>query len=175
VALSGTDNCALVDDPPWFNMAGRGQNQVTADEVSQRVIAAFAVDRRLPRVKSPKAPGGSHPPVWRSEEERLEVAQARKAQGIRDDEPVRIHPSHDEIAEMEGAFAWLPPVAAANREAYEALRIWAKRMAEPVATKGKHSLRSIAAGLGMPPMKLIRRKDRALSIIVERLNAPTLH
>jgi hypothetical protein len=148
---------------------------VTAQQVSERVIAAFEVDRRLPRVQKPKAPGGSHPTVFRSEALRFEVAQARKLAGIRDDEPVRIHPSHDEIAEMEAAFAWLPPVAAADREAYDCLRVWAARMAEPVATKGKHSIRSIAASLGMPPMKLLRRKDRALSIIVDRLNVPTLH
>jgi hypothetical protein len=56
-----------------------------------------------------------------------------------------------------------------------ALRIWAARQAQPVKTKGAKSLRSIAARMGMPPMKLIRRKDKALSIIVEQLNAPTIH
>jgi hypothetical protein len=152
-----------------------GTNQViTAEQISERIIAAFEVDRRLPRVKSPKAPGGSHPAVWRSEEERLEVAQARKAEGIRDDEPVRIHPSHDEIAEMEEAFESLRDLARVDREAYDCLRVWAKRMAEPVATKGAKSLRSIAACLGMPPMKLIRRKDRALDLLVSRENS-TLH
>jgi hypothetical protein len=152
-----------------------GQNQViTADEVSERVIAAFAIDRRLPRVAKPKAPGGSHPPVWRSEAERLEVAQARKADGIQDDEPVRIHPSEAEIAAAEAAFAWLPPVAAANREAYDALRIWAAREAQPVKTKGAKSLRSIAADLGILPMQITRGKNRALALIAERLNS-TLH
>lgn len=148
---------------------------VTAQQVSDAVVSAFEVDRRLPRVKSPKAPGGSHPPVWRSEQERLEVAQARKADGIQDDEPVRIHPSEAEIAAAEAAFAWLPPVAAENREAYDALRIWAAREAQPVKTKGKRSLRSIAADLGILPMQITRRKDKALSLIAERLNAPTLH
>lgn len=153
-----------------------GDNQViTADEVSERMIAAFAIDRRLPRVAKPKAPGGSHPAIYRSPELRAEVEAARKLAGIKDDETVRVHPTHDEIAEMKSTFALLPDLAAADREAYDALRIWAARRAEPVATKGKHSIRSIAAGLGMPPMRLLRMKDRALDLIVKQQNAPTLH
>jgi hypothetical protein len=76
---------------------------------------------------------------------------------------------------MESTFAWLPDLAASDREAYDCLRIWAARMAQPVATKGTHSLRSIAARMGVPPMKLIRRKDHAVALIVERLNSTTLH
>lgn len=148
---------------------------ITAEEASKQIVEAFAIDRRLPRVAKPKAPGGSHPTVFRSEALRFEVEQARKLAGIKDDETPRIHPSQAEIATMEKTFEWLPALAAADREAYDCLRIWAARQAEPVKTKGKHSARSIAVAMGMPPMKLIRRKDKALSLIVERLNAPTLH
>jgi hypothetical protein len=148
---------------------------ITAEQVSERVVAAFEVDRRLPRVRKPKAPGGSHPTIFRSEALRFEVAQARKLAGIEDDETPTLHPTRYEVAEMESAFAWLPALATADREAYDCLRIWAARQAQPVKTKGKHSIRSIAAGLGMPPMKLLRRKDKALSLIVERLNSTTIH
>ena len=70
---------------------------------------------------------------------------------------------------MESAFAWLRAVARADADAYEALRIWARRMAEPIASHGKRSLRSIATKLGIPPMKLLRRKDKALALIVANL------
>jgi hypothetical protein len=146
---------------------------VTAETVSERMVAAFEVDRRLPRIAKPKAPGGSHPAVFRSHDEIAEVEAARKAAGIKDDETVRVHPTRDEIAEMEKTFAWLPPLAAADYEAYKCLRVWAARMAQPVKTKGKHSMRSIAERLGMPPMKLLRRKDRALDLIVKQQNSTT--
>ena len=70
---------------------------------------------------------------------------------------------------MERAFDWLPPIASADADAYEALRHWCRRMAEPVASHGKRSLRSIAAALGLPAMKLLRRKDKALALIVANL------
>jgi hypothetical protein len=185
-------------DPSCRIMTGRGQRVLTEDQVSERVVAAFEVDRRLPRVAKPKAPGGSHPTVYRSEALRFEVAQARKLAGIKDDEPVRIHPTQAEIAQAEEAFEWIAAVASigsrviTSRDAEDgriirtrendqasldlalALRVWAARQAEPVKTKGKNSIRSIAAGLGMPPMKLLRRKDKALALIVERLGS-TLH
>jgi hypothetical protein len=147
---------------------------ITAEQVSERVIEAFKIDSRLPRVAKPKAPGGSHPTVYRSEALRFEVAQARKLAGIKDDEPVRVHPTPSEIETMEEALAWLPPVATADRKAYDALRIWAVRKAAPVATKGAKSLRSIAAGLDIRPMEITRRKARAIGMIVEQLNS-TIH
>jgi hypothetical protein len=58
---------------------------ITADEVSERIVAAFEVDRRLPRNRTPKAPGGSHPTVYRSEDERREVAELRKLLRMEDD------------------------------------------------------------------------------------------
>jgi hypothetical protein len=169
---------------------------VTADEISERIVEAFKVDRRLPRVKSPKAPGGSHPTVFRSEKERLEAAEARKLADI-EDEPITIRPTQAEIAQAEEAFEWISAVAStgsrvitanddedgrtirisendqASLDIALALRLWAAREAQPVKTKGAKSLRSISASLGMPPMKLIRRKDKALSLIVERLNSAT--
>jgi hypothetical protein len=81
------------------------------------------------------------------------------------------HPTKAEIAKMESAFAWLPAVAMADREAYDALRLWATRMAQPIKLKGAKSLRSISASLGLQTMQIGRRKDRALSLIVERIAA----
>src|ERR1700677_4098089 len=127
--------------------------QITADMVSERVVAAFAFDRRLPRVVKPKAPGGSHPATFRDREEIAEVEEARRLVGIKDDEAPTIRPSQVEIAEMEVAFEWLYRLATLgsklrtgadgecireadplNLEACIALRHWAARMAEPVKT-----------------------------------------
>jgi hypothetical protein len=177
-------------------MAGRRQ-VITAEQISDRLVEAFKIDARLPRVASPKAPGGSHPTVFRSVALRYEVAQARKLAGIEDDVTVRIHPSAAEIAQAEEAFEWIAAVASTGsrvitaadaedgrtfrtRESDQAsldmalaLRLWAIRKAAPVATKGAKSLRSIADGLGILPMQITHRKDRALSLIVKRLN--TIH
>jgi hypothetical protein len=135
----------------------------TTEQVSERMVEAFKIDRRLPRVQSPKAPGGAHPPIARSTALRYEVAMARKLAGI-EDEPATIRPTQTEIDAMEKTFALLPDIFAADREGYECLRVWCARMAEPVKGKGERSLRSIAERLGMPTMKLLRRKDRARSL-----------
>ena len=64
-------------------------------------------------------------------------------------------------------------LASADHGAYEALRLWCRRMAEPVASHGKRSLRSIAKALRILPMTLLRRKDRALAIISANYLATT--
>jgi hypothetical protein len=177
---------------------GRGERVITAEMVSERVIAAFEVDRRLPRVRKPKAPGGSHPTVFRSEAERREVAEARKLLCMEDDPEPTIHPTLYEIAQAEEAFEWIAAVASTGsrvvtstdaedgrtfktREVEKAsvdmalaLRLWGVRKAQPIKTKGKRSLRSISVDLGLMPMDITRRKDKALSLIVERLNS-TIH
>ena len=132
---------------------------MTPEQIANAIVAAFDVDRRLPRVAKPKAPGNSHPTVYRSPELRAEIEAARKFAWIKDD-PAPVRPSPAEIATMESTFARLLRVAAADREAYEALRAWAARMAG-----GKRSIRSIAAALEISPMQLLRRKDRALRLL----------
>jgi hypothetical protein len=146
-------------------MIEQNMYEVSAERVAERLIEAFAVDARLPRVARPRAPG-SHSTVKHSADD---MAQWEVEKFDADKALSRIHPQPDEIAAMERAFDWLPPVARADADAYEALRHWCRRMAEPVASHGKRSLRSIAAALGIPPMKLLRRKDKALGIIVANL------
>jgi hypothetical protein len=134
---------------------------LTIEATAKRVVDAFEVDRRLPRNRTPKAPGNAHPAVFRSKEERLITALARAADGIVDDEP-SIPPTLAEIAAMEATFAWLLAMRTVWPEEYDALRAWAKRM----AGCGR-SIRSIAKDTGTSAMTLLRRKDRALTLLVE--------
>jgi hypothetical protein len=133
-------------------------NELTADAIAERLIEAFAVNRRLPRIERPRAPG-SHMRVVHSRADMKEWE-------IEELDPARLPPQPAEIAAMEQAFAWLRPVAAASLENYDALKAWVL-----AKLHGKPSLRSIARSWGIPPMKFLRRKDRALAMIVQNLEA----
>jgi hypothetical protein len=115
----------------------------------------------LPRVARPR-PTGGHGTVHHSDADRagweIEKFDADKFLS-------RIPPQPHELRAMERAFAWLPAVHAADKDAHEALRHWCRRM----AGDGKRSLRSIAKSLGLLPMTLLRRKDKALALIVANL------
>jgi hypothetical protein len=153
---------------------------ITAEMVSERVIAAFEVDRRLPRVAGPKAPGGSHPTVFRSEDERREVAELRKLDRIEDEAPT-VPPTRYEIAQADEAFEWMNAVARLDADAVKALHLWGRREAQPIKRKGAKSLRSIAADLGIKPMQITRLKNRAIDMIGSmlayrlELNSTTIH
>jgi hypothetical protein len=133
---------------------------LTIEATAKRVVDAFAIDRRLPRVRSPKAPGNAHPAVFRSEAERLVVALARKADRIEDDEPI-IPPTKAELTTMDETFSWLRQLAVVDLDTHDALRAWAKRK----AGCGR-SIRAIAKDMGTSAMTLLRRKDRALALLV---------
>jgi hypothetical protein len=136
---------------------------LTIETVAKRVVAAFEVDSRLQRVRKPKAPGNAHPAVFRSENERLVVALARKADGIEDDEPI-IPPTREEVATMDETFSWLSALATLDLDACLALQAWAKRK----AGCGR-SIRAIAKDMGISAMALLRSKDRAIVLIGSRL------
>jgi hypothetical protein len=136
----------------------QNKHELTADVVAERLIEAFAINRRLPRIERPRAPG-SHMRVVHS---RADV----KDWEVEELDPTRLPPTPPEIVAMERAFSWLLPVAEASLENYQALKAWCS-----VKLTGKPSLRSIARSWGIPPMKFLRRKDRALAMIVQNLKA----
>lgn len=72
----------------------------TPDHVASRLIEAFRVDRRMPRIERPKSPGSAHPAMEFSREE-MDEWEAIEI------DPSRFAPRWDEIAAMEEAFAWL--------------------------------------------------------------------
>lgn len=142
------------------------QSGWTPQLVAEKLIEAFRIDARLPRVAKPKAPGSAHPQMEYSDEER-ECWEEVKI------DPTRFHPSFKEIETMEERFEWLYAVAETNVAAALALRNWILwAMRGSIRSGGKKSdasLRSFARKIGVDQSTITRRKDRALSIIVSML------
>ena len=130
----------------------------TPDHVAGRLVEAFRVDRRMPRIERPKAPGSAHPTMEFSREEMAEW------EAIEID-PSRFAPRRSEIAAMEEAFAWLLILRESDLDAQFALKIWA------LTTASGHSLRRFCRETGMVRVTLQKRKDRALKAISSKLNA----
>jgi hypothetical protein len=136
--------------------------EISAKRVEERLIEAFAIDARLPHVARPRVPG-SHSTVKHSADD-MEQWEVEKFDA--DKALARIHPQPEEIEAMERAFAWLPAVHAADAWAYAFLRLWCRF----VQVDGM-SLRKVARISHVPPMKILRYKDKALRLIVGNLAA----
>lgn len=137
----------------------------TPTHVARRLIEAFRVDRRMPRIERPKSPGSAHPAMEYSREE-MEIWETVPL------DPSRFIPTHPEIDLMETAFAWLQIINRTDFDGLVALRIWAIRMSSGATRRGSGtSVRAIACKLGVSHIKLLRRKDCALSAIASELNA----
>jgi hypothetical protein len=131
----------------------------TPSHVSLRLIEAFRIDKRLPRVASPKAPGSAHPQIEYTDEERAEWETIPY-------DPSRAYPSPAEIATMEECFGWLSALAVLDLNACLALRMWALRMAGGNTNRsGVRSLAGTARSLGIAKSTMTERKDRAISLI----------
>lgn len=129
----------------------------TPEFVGRCMIEAFRIDRSLPRIERPKAPGSAHPQIEYSEEEREAWEEIPL-------DPERMMPSPLAKARMETIFEWLTDLRDGS-ELQFALKNWAMRRASGTSD------RRIAGKLGMVRVTLTRRRDRALSAIASRLNA----
>jgi len=129
----------------------------TPDHVARRLVEAFRIDRRMPRIERPKAPGSAHPAMEFSREEMAEW-------GAIEIDPSRFLPTRPEIVAMEEAFAWLLIVRESDPDAQFALKIWA------ISAASGHSLRRFCRKSGMVRVTLQKRKDRALKAISSKLN-----
>jgi hypothetical protein len=130
----------------------------TPEHVAKRLIEAFAVDRRLPRIERPKAPGSAHPQMTYTAEE-MEEWEAIPI------DPKRYAPQLAEIAVMERAFDWLQIVRESHHGIHFALKNWA------LCRASGRSLRKVARDNGVGEDTLRKRADRALFLIASRLNA----
>jgi hypothetical protein len=130
----------------------------TPEHVGKRLIEAFAVDRRLPRIERPKAPGSAHPQMTYTAEE-MEEWEAIPI------DPKRFAPQPDELAAMEAAFDWLQIVRESHHGIHFAVKNWA------LCRASGRSTRKLCVLTGMSPATFRDRKDRALFLITSRLNA----
>lgn len=128
----------------------------TPEHVARRLVEAFRIDRRLPRIERPKAPGSAHPQIEYTEEE-------REAWEVIPLDMARIAPSLEEIETMDACFAWLAMVSRVDLDAHFALKNWARLKAE------NSSIRKFCRQHGIGHVTLIHRKNRATAKIVGKL------
>lgn len=135
-------------EPPWW----------TPGRVQRHLLEAFKTDDRMPRVESPKQPGSAHPTMEYTREE------------IDSWEPVPIDPRRFSVTraqerKMNATMEWLAFVREADTQLYFCLRAWM------LTERRGASHRAHCGRIGMVHTTLLRRKDRALSIVSSRLNA----
>jgi hypothetical protein len=136
---------------------------VNTDMVADWLIEAFKIDRRLPSIERPKKPGSAHPAMEYSREERDEWELIEL-------DPKRFAPTREEIASMELAFKWLLSVRESDPDGCFALKNWALRKAGGKTNRsGANSIKALARKMGVTDTALLKRKDRALSLITSTL------
>ncbi len=160
-------------DPAYLPIPG----EWTPDHVARRLVEAFRTDHRMPRIERPKAPNSVHFAVTSEivldQDGGIDSEALAIAIEARLDDQRGLHPAPQEVAVMETCFGWLALVRESDLDACLALRAWAVRMAGAPSLKraSGNSIRAIARKLGTTHVSLLKRKDRALSLVCSRLNA----
>src|SRR5260370_279837 len=128
----------------------------TIEHVEHRLIDAFKVNDRLPKVRGPKQPGGGHPQVSHSRED----IEGQEAVALN---PKRFPPTAQELTLMERVLEWLAYVT--DLILRLALRDWMR-----VESKG-YSQKAFCLANGKLLKTFVYEKDRALAQIAAALNS----
>ena len=139
----------------------------TPEHVAVRLIEAFAIDRRLPRIERPKSTGSTYSVSKITAEEMAQwgiTAEEMAKWEQSEIDPKRFPPLPADIRVMERAFDWLPFVYESRPSMHFALKIWA------IAKAGGRSAKGFCNNNGLPWATFRSRKDAALSLIASRLN-----
>jgi hypothetical protein len=128
----------------------------TTEHVELRLLDAFRIDDRLPKVRGPKQAGGGHPQVSHSRED----IEGQEAVALN---PKRFPPTAHEQALMERVLDWLQFVA--DLVLRLALRDWMR-----VEIKGD-SQKAFCLAKGVLLNTFVHQKDVALAQIAASLNS----
>jgi hypothetical protein len=143
----------------------------TGDHVGHRLLAAFKVLDKLPRVKGPRQPGGHwprHMVEWADQLAQSELPQAeRDARALARNE-LAFRPSPTEIARMETALDWLRELRLIDPGLALIATLWAYR-----AARGG-SLKKLCRERSWAPHMFYRKRSKALDCIAAALNAQGL-
>ncbi|MGH6823470.1 MAG: hypothetical protein ACREC4_08270 [Methylocella sp.] len=136
--------------------------------VGKRLVEAFAVLDRTPRVPGPRAPGGNWPRTvteWADQLAHAELEESeRRTRGEEANRSV-IYPSAAEITHMETAFGWLSEMRAKDSGMALVATLWAMR-----AARGR-SIRRLCAEQHWVPYVFFRKRAKALEFVAAMLNA----
>ena len=136
----------------------------TPDHVARRLIEAFAIDRRLPRIERPKSTGSVHPQMSYTAEEMEEWEKI-------DIDPRRFAPRRDEIVAMERAFGWLLWLPDGYMPAMRAWALWRLKVERQAEKKPDEQQKIPLFCRGISRSTLFARRSEGLKIISDTLNS----
>jgi hypothetical protein len=153
----------------------------TADHLSEKLVEALKVERRMPKPKGPRQPGNHgltyvHSDLDRKGWENTQgVSEEVAALGDpfeerkRDINRTNLHPSKDEIGKMEQCFCFLRWFGVEDGMGAVILLKWA------AATAGGRSITKTAAAIGVPKRTFYSKREsglKACAAMLNRMNEP---
>ncbi len=140
----------------------------TPDHVARRLVAAFRILDRLPRVRGPREPGAhwpGHRVEWADQLAQAELPESEKRERAEWRNRIGMNPSGVEIAQMEASLDWLRDLRAADSGLALVASLWALRAAR------RRSVRALCREKKWAPHTFYRLRARALDHLATTLNA----
>lgn len=140
----------------------------SADAVGERLVEAFKILDKLPRVKGPRAPGGHWPRhlvEWADQLAQAELPQREQEARAWARNELAFRPSPAEITRMDSVLDWLRELRAVDSALALVLTLWAFRTA-----RGR-SLQKLCRERNWAPHTFYRKRREALVRLAAILNA----
>jgi len=157
------------DAPAFFQQPSNAKSFAwTADEVGARLIKAFQVLDRLPRVKGPRAPGGHwvrHAIEWADQLAQAELPEAEREERTERRNRDLLRPTGADIEEMDRVLEWLRDLREADPGLALVASLWAYRAAR------HKSIKALCAERHWAPHTFYRKRAKALDYLANLLTA----
>ncbi len=140
----------------------------TADHVARRLVEAFRILDRLPRVRGPRQPGGhwpQHRVEWADHLAQAELPEAEKRERVEWRNRLAPVPTGTEITQMEASLEWLRDLRALDSGLALVTSLWALR-----AARGR-SVRALCRERNWAPHTFYRLRAKALDHLAASLEA----
>ena len=140
----------------------------TSDHVAHRLLAAFRVLDKMPKVKGPRQPGGHwprHVVEWADQLAQADLPQAERDARAAARNELAFRPSPADIGQMEQALDWLRDLRLVDPGLALVATLWAYR-----AARGR-SLQKLCRERNWAPHMFYRKRSKALDVIAATLNA----
>lgn len=145
----------------------------TPDQVGDRLVGAFKVLAKMPRVKGPRQPGGHwprHVVEWADQLAQADLPRAEREARANARNELAFRPSPADITQMDMTLEWLRDLRLIDADLALVLTLWAYRSARG------GSLKKLCLERDWAPHTFYRQRTKALQCIAEALNgrgAPT--
>ena len=140
----------------------------TPDHVARRLVEAFRILDRLPRIATPRQAGNHwprHRVEWADQLAQAELPAAERRDREMARNALAFRPSGGEIARMDAALEWLRDLRALDPGLALVTSLWALRTAR------RRSVRALCREKNWAPHTVYKLRARALDHLAATLNA----